>query len=46
MIGEVKDAFKRNLPNLKWMDDETRQAAMDKVSWYGGDVWYYTWAWL
>ena len=31
MIEEVKMAFKNNLPHLKWMDDETRAAAVDKV---------------
>eukprot|EP00058_Branchiostoma_floridae_P004955 XP_002590443.1 hypothetical protein BRAFLDRAFT_62750 [Branchiostoma floridae] len=34
MIGEVKGAFIRNLPNLQWMDDETRRAAEDKVNAY------------
>ncbi|XP_062578045.1 endothelin-converting enzyme homolog [Saccostrea cucullata] len=32
MVNEVKDAFKKNLPNLSWMDDETRQAAKDKAN--------------
>ncbi|XP_061189533.1 endothelin-converting enzyme homolog isoform X2 [Saccostrea echinata] len=32
MVNEVKDAFKKNLPNLSWMDDETRQAARDKAN--------------
>ena len=32
MIQEIKDAFKRNLPNLGWMDQQTRQAAMDKAN--------------
>lgn len=31
MINEVRDAFKRNLKNLKWMDQETREAAMIKA---------------
>ncbi|XP_021346508.1 endothelin-converting enzyme homolog [Mizuhopecten yessoensis] len=31
MIDEVKTAFKNNLPNLGWMDTETRAAAVDKV---------------
>lgn len=31
MVNEIKDAFKKNLPRLSWMDDETRQAARDKV---------------
>lgn len=31
MVNEVKYAFKKNLPNLLWMDDETRQAAKEKV---------------
>lgn len=30
MVNEIKDAFKKNLPRLSWMDDETRQAARDK----------------
>ena len=32
MIKEIKTAFKKNLPNLDWMDDATRRAAIDKVS--------------
>nr|XP_022340096.1 endothelin-converting enzyme homolog isoform X2 [Crassostrea virginica] len=32
MVNEIKDAFKKNLPNLSWMDDETRQAAREKAS--------------
>lgn len=32
MIEEIKDAFKDNLPNLKWMDSETRKLAKEKVS--------------
>lgn len=31
MIAGVKDAFVRNLPKLKWMDSDTRKAAVDKV---------------
>ena len=31
MIAEVKTAFKNNLPDLSWMDDQTRVAAIDKV---------------
>ena len=31
MIQEIKTAFKSNLPNLKWMDAETRLAAVEKV---------------
>lgn len=31
MINEVREAFKRNLKNLKWMDTETRNAAMIKA---------------
>ena len=31
MISEVKAAFKRNLPNLDWMDPQTRKSAEDKV---------------
>ena len=31
MIVEVRDAFKRNLPFLQWMDEETRKAAIEKV---------------
>uniref|UniRef100_A0A8W8MSH3 Endothelin-converting enzyme 1 n=2 Tax=Magallana gigas TaxID=29159 RepID=A0A8W8MSH3_MAGGI len=32
MVNEIKDAFKKNLPRLSWMDDETRQAARDKAN--------------
>ncbi|XP_069117689.1 endothelin-converting enzyme homolog isoform X2 [Argopecten irradians] len=32
MIDEVKAAFKNNLPNLSWMDKETRAAAEDKAN--------------
>lgn len=31
MIEEVRDAFKNGLPNLKWMDDQTRQLAREKA---------------
>ncbi len=31
MIEEVRDAFKNNLPNLKWMDDQTRELAKEKA---------------
>lgn len=31
MINEVRDAFKSNLQNLTWMDDETRDAAESKA---------------
>lgn len=32
MIKEVKTAFINNLPNLKWMDQQTRIAAIDKAN--------------
>ena len=32
MIQSVKDAFKSNLPNLKWMDRQTRDAAIEKAN--------------
>lgn len=32
MIGEVKTAFKNNLPYLDWMDERTRRAAIDKAN--------------
>ena len=32
MIQEIKDSFKRNLPYLKWMDDQTRRAAVEKAN--------------
>lgn len=32
MINEIRDAFKRNLPFLKWMDPDTRKLAKEKVS--------------
>lgn len=31
MINEVRNAFKKNFKNLKWMDSETRQAAEIKA---------------
>ena len=31
MIAGIKDAFKTNLPQVKWMDEETRTKALDKV---------------
>ena len=31
MVQEVRQAFKHNLPNLKWMDDVTRQRSIEKV---------------
>ncbi|RWS21777.1 Endothelin-converting enzyme 2-like protein [Leptotrombidium deliense] len=31
MIEEIKDAFKHNLPNLKWMDADTRKLAIEKA---------------
>lgn len=31
MINEIRSAFKHSLDRLSWMDDETRQAAKDKV---------------
>lgn len=32
MIAEVKSAFINNLPNLEWMDQQTRKAAVDKAN--------------
>ncbi|KAL3861160.1 hypothetical protein ACJMK2_007225 [Sinanodonta woodiana] len=32
MIQEVKTAFKKNLPSLSWMDDKTREAAVEKAN--------------
>ncbi|XP_070206697.1 endothelin-converting enzyme homolog [Littorina saxatilis] len=32
MIDEVKSAFKNNLPNLSWMDQKTRKAAIEKAN--------------
>jgi predicted metalloendopeptidase len=32
MIARIKRAFIENLPNLKWMDDDTRKAAISKVA--------------
>ena len=32
MIAAIKDAFKANLQDLKWMDPQTKAAALDKVS--------------
>lgn len=31
MINEIRDAFKENLPFLKWMDPETRKLAKEKA---------------
>lgn len=31
MVEKVRSAFKRNLPDLDWMDEETRTAAKQKV---------------
>ena len=31
MANAIKGAFKNNLDNLDWMDDETREAAKDKA---------------
>lgn len=31
MISEIRTAFKDALDNLSWMDEQTRQAAKDKV---------------
>jgi Peptidase family M13 len=32
MISRIKAAFIDNLPNLMWMDEDTRKAAVEKVS--------------
>lgn len=34
MILRIKRAFIGNLPNLKWMDDDTRTAAISKVAFF------------
>lgn len=31
MIAGIKDAFKTNLPQVKWMDEETKTKALNKV---------------
>lgn len=31
MIKDIKDAFKQILPNLAWMDEQTRGKAIEKV---------------
>lgn len=31
MINEIRTAFKEALDDLNWMDEQTRQAAKDKV---------------
>lgn len=31
MVNDVRNAFKRNFQNLKWMDSETRKAAEIKA---------------
>ena len=32
MVDAVRNAFKKGLPSLEWMDEKTRKAADDKVS--------------
>ena len=32
MIKDIKDAFKLILPKLDWMDDTTREKAIEKVN--------------
>jgi len=32
MIESIRSSFKRNLPRLAWMNDRTRQAAIDKAN--------------
>lgn len=32
MIEEIREAFKKNLPTLSWMDPETRQLAREKAN--------------
>lgn len=32
MINDIRDAFKQSLTNLKWMDDETRELAIEKAN--------------
>lgn len=31
MIENVRNAFKNNFVNLKWMDEQTRKVALDKA---------------
>lgn len=31
MIAGIKDAFNSNLPQVKWMDEETKTKALNKV---------------
>lgn len=31
MINNVRDAFKNNFKNLKWMDEGTRKLAIEKA---------------
>lgn len=31
MINNVRNAFKKNFNNLKWMDEQTRKLAIDKA---------------
>ena len=31
MIAGIKEAFKTNLPHVKWMDEETKEKALNKV---------------
>jgi len=31
MIDDIQEAFRRNLPGLQWMDDTTRESALEKA---------------
>ena len=39
MIEQVRKAFEENLPNIKWMDAETRQLAREKVGGNASETW-------
>ena len=34
MIQNIRDAFKELLDDVKWMDDDTKEVAREKVHWY------------
>ncbi|MEM7582785.1 MAG: M13 family metallopeptidase [Acidobacteriota bacterium] len=40
MVQDIEDAFKHNLPELGWMDDVTRQRAVEKAQAVGNKIGY------
>ena len=43
MINSVRKAFKDNLKTLKWMDEKTRLAALDKADAISDMIGQYRW---